>query len=80
MALTRCYRMGYEGRSGWSISFEYNAETVERLKELIPHTDRAWGPETKQWWIAAEYEDVILELFPDFELFLTQPTLFDVGM
>lgn len=76
MGLRQAYRHGWNGRPGWRISFDYDEELVELLKRAIPHTDRAWYPDEKEWWIAEEYADVLERLFPDFVTFRNQPQLF----
>ena len=47
------------------------------MKQTIPHTKRSWDPEKKEWWIDNNYEDELLRLFPDFEVFQKQPRLFE---
>jgi len=56
MYLRQCIRGGdLEKRDGFILSFRYDAGTVEKLKRAIPHTDREWNSETKNWWVSAEY-------------------------
>ena len=69
------YRGRWEGRAGWYIAFAYEVQTVEALKRAIPHVDRAWDGENRIWWVAKEYEDKLLALFPGFEAHLKQPTI-----
>lgn len=77
MGLRTCCRSGDDkGRPGWRFSFEYDEELKDRLKQLIPPSLRAWYPETKEWWIDAGCEQVLLQLFPDFEAHLRQQPLF----
>lgn len=73
--LKQAWRCGHAGRTGWRIAFEYDAETIEALKTAIPHTQRLWDADNREWWIDGEYEDAILTLFPGFEAFLNQPRL-----
>jgi len=72
VSLREAYRSGFEGRPGWRISFDYDAESVEALKQSVPQRDRAYDPETKDWWVALEQEDAILAVFPQFEEHLRQ--------
>ncbi|HEX5326196.1 MAG TPA: hypothetical protein VFW75_05975 [Acetobacteraceae bacterium] len=75
MALTGAYRGGYEGRPGWWISTGYVREEVEALKQAVPHTERAWDPDAKRWWIAIEYEGTILQIWPAFAAYQAQAPL-----
>lgn len=76
--LRLCYRAAHEGRPGWRLAVEYDAAIVERIK-AIPHTQRAWSPSEKEWWVDAEREAELLEIFgADFEVHLRQPSLFEV--
>ena len=68
MNLTQCIKGGSkEGRDGFLIAFRYDEETVEGLKQAIPHTDREWRPESKTWWVNIDYENQLKSLFPNFE-------------
>jgi len=71
----KAYRAGLNDRSGWCLAFKYDDQLVERLKRRIPHTSRAWLPSAKEWWVASEYEQEVLELLPEFEAFLRQAPL-----
>lgn len=75
MALTQAFRAGYEGRAGWCITFRFDADVIRALKERVPWADRSWDGETKTWWVSAEFEDVLLKLLPDFEVYLRQGAL-----
>ena len=76
MSLTSAYRAGDDQDcAGWRIAFTYDAVMVERLKEAIPHQYRSWDAETKTWWVAVEWEGVVLKLFPAFEAYLNQAPL-----
>jgi hypothetical protein len=74
MALQQAYRGG--GRPGWWLRFSYNAELVERLKKTIPHTDRLWSAEAGMWWVHQRWEERLSGLFPDFDAYLQQQSLF----
>lgn len=76
MGLRLCYRAAHEGRPGWRLALEYDAELVERIKE-IPHTQRAWSPAEKEWWVDGKCEDELLEIFgAALELHLRQKAMF----
>lgn len=55
-----------EGKPGYLISFGYDPELVQRLKETVPWGMREWRPETKQWWVSENCEKVLNDLFPGF--------------
>ena len=75
--LTSCIQGGDdELNSGWRIQFEYNADIVENLKLLVPHTKRCWYPVERYWWISNEYTEEIKKLFSNMETFLLQGKLF----
>jgi len=67
MYLRQCIRGGdAEKRDGFILSFRYDVDTVEKLKRAVPHTDREWNSETKNWWVSAEYAPQLQELFSNF--------------
>lgn len=70
--LRQAVRRGHNGRPGWKLYFDYDPDEVEALKRAIPHIDRAWDEEHKYWWVAIEYQDTVLKLFPEFEGYLHQ--------
>jgi hypothetical protein len=66
--LTQCIRGGdKDGRSGFIIGFHYDQDLVEHLKQAIPHTEREWREDQKVWWISLAYENILKELFSNFE-------------
>ena len=68
MNLTQCIRGGNgDMREGFIIAFEYDADAVEALKRLIPHTDREWREDDKAWWVSKDYEVQLKHLFGNFE-------------
>jgi len=68
MFLRQCIRGGNaEKREGFILSFHYDVETVEKLKRMVPHTDREWNPETKAWWVSVDYESQLEQLFSNFK-------------
>jgi len=77
--LAQCVRGGSkDGQSGFIISFRYDQDLVEALKQSIPHTYREWREEDKTWWVSVEYEHILRNLFPNFEaLIYLQGALFD---
>lgn len=62
-------------RAGWAIHFAYDEVVIVELKRRVAPEDRSWNSETRLWWVAAEYEDVLLDLLPEFEPFLRQAAL-----
>lgn len=72
--LKHAYRAGYEGRPGYKIVLDYDADLVEALKRRIPHTERTWNPEYQYWWVSDAYVPTLVELVPALEQFLIQPT------
>lgn len=77
MPLRSCYPAGdADGRPGYRIAFDYDAELVEALKAAVPHTEREWHPKpVLEWWISEQYEPELRRLFPDFETYANQPRL-----
>jgi len=68
MILRQCIRGGNaEKQEGFILSFRYDADTVEKLKQAIPHTHREWYPEAKTWWVSVEYELQLEQLFSNFK-------------
>ncbi len=66
--LTQCVRGGDKnGRSGYVIAFDYDAELIENLKKSVPHTNREWREQSKTWWVSIEYEAVLDNLFGNFD-------------
>jgi len=62
-----CIKAGDENmREGYMIAFNYDEQVVEALKSSIPHTERSYYPDSKQWWISAEYEYKLHQLFGNF--------------
>ena len=51
-------------RVGWSADF---GETQTTLEQRIPAEDRRYGPETSQWRLVDRYDDLLAELFDNFE-------------
>lgn len=73
MTLKVCFRGGdARERPGWYLGFPYDADVVERLKRRIPASMRAWDPAAKLWWVHAEHEETVADLFPDFARFRDQ--------
>ncbi len=51
-------------RIGWSADF---GETETELERRIPQADRLHSPETGQWRVVDRYDDLLAELFDNFE-------------
>lgn len=51
-------------RVGWSADF---GETQAELERRIPAADRVYSPETGQWRLVDRYDDLLAELFDNFE-------------
>ena len=65
------------GKPGFLISFDYDAELVQRLKDTIPAHLREWRPEGKKWWVSEYCEKQLNNLFPGFlEAVVAQRPLF----
>ena len=75
MTLLTCFRAGRDGRPGWRLAWDYAPDVVEDLKARVPHTERAWDEDAGEWWVSAEYEDVLLALVPSFQAYRDQPRL-----
>ncbi len=66
--LTMCIKAGDEAlREGYMIAFNYDEQTVEGLKRLVPHTARQYYPASKQWWVSIQFESVLNQLFNNFD-------------
>ncbi len=79
MNLTQCVRGGsQDGKLGWLISFKYDAEVVQQLKQSIPHTDREWRPLDITWWISEAYAPTLADIFSNFEALSSQRPLFEM--
>ena len=56
--MTRCeltmHDHGPPGYPGFqlSVTFDYDAEAVEQLKDLVPKDQRTYDEATKTWWMA----------------------------
>ena len=55
-----------EGKPGYLISFEYDAEIVQRLKETVPWNLREWRPEEKKWWVSEYCQKQLNDIFSGF--------------
>jgi hypothetical protein len=67
----------YEGKPGYIIEFDYDAETIAKIKDTIPPQFREWRPEEKSWWVSEYCEKQINDIFPGFlEAITAQRTLF----
>ena len=57
---------GLNNESGYLISFDYDADIVNKPKETIPSHLREWNPEKEQWWVSILCETQINDIFPGF--------------
>ncbi len=56
------------GEFGMYLDSPYNPEFIEEMKATVPHEDRKWDPEKKEWWISdAWLDEVDALLFQHFE-------------
>ena len=75
--LTAAWRGGDSlGRPGWNLQFGFSETTIAALKRAIPAEARSWDADDKVWWVRADYESVVLAIFPAFPAFRDQPALF----
>lgn len=76
--LTEAYPGGSwrDGRAGWRFRFTFDLDIIQSLKRQVPPQCREWHEDTREWWVAQEYEEELLALFPAFEAYLRQPQLF----
>lgn len=65
--LISCIKGGSQDRqAGYLITFKYDEELIETLKNSIPHTEREWREESKTWWVSENYECILNTLFKNF--------------
>lgn len=65
------------GKPGYLLTFDYDAQVVEKLKATVPSQFREWRPEEKVWWVSELCEKQINDLFPGFiEAVVAQRPLF----
>ena len=69
------YRGGYDGRPGWWLALDYNADRIEDLKAAIPAKGRTWDQERQEWWVDIEWELELLRVLPSLEAFKAQGSL-----
>ena len=66
-----------DGRMGYILTFDYNYDLIQKLKETIPSYLREWNGDKKYWWIDERCERFINILFPGFlEAVVSQRRLF----
>jgi len=70
------YRGGFEGRPGWRIRVQYDAETVEAVKAAIPWQQRSYDDVNHEWWVAEDQADALERALPSFAAFRSQLELF----
>jgi len=65
------------GKAGYWLWFDYDAEIIRKLKEIIPSYLREWNSDNKKWWVSELCEKQINDLFPGFlEAVVAQQRLF----
>ena len=64
-------------KDGFYLWFDYNPDTIARLKETIPSYLREWDKGEIRWWVSELCEKQINDLFPGFlEAVVAQKRLF----
>ena len=79
MSIIHAYRQPKEGDSrfpGWTLKWSLEPDKLEEFKRRVPWSHRSWSQPKGEWWVSADYEDVVLDLWPDFRAYLDQPQLF----
>ena len=73
MGLRHAYRKERNGRLGWALRFTFDAEQIEALKKAIPAYARSYsGDEEREWWLSLEFEDELLQIFPEMDAYVRQ--------
>ena len=75
MSLHKAYRGGYEGRPGWWLHFDYDANMLDYIKAYKNRVQRAWDEDNKRWWIAEEIAEQVAVWLPGLEAHLRQRAL-----
>ena len=76
-ALTSAWRGGSrDGLAGWRIQFAFDQDVIDELKRVVPAECREWNENERFWWVALSHEHALLRLFPSFEGYLAQGSLF----
>jgi len=66
-----------EGKAGYLLTFDYDSDIIQRLKDTIPGYLREWHPDTKTWWVSELCEKSINDIFKGFlEAVVAQKRLF----
>ena len=55
-----------DGRAGYWLSFDYNPDIIQRIKQTIPSYLREWNDDKKQWWVSELAERAINDIFKGF--------------
>lgn len=55
----------------WIINFGYNRALLDDFRQLIPASGRRFDPETREWWVAKEYDGVLRTLFVNYDRFIS---------
>ena len=75
MRLHQAYRGGHQGRAGWWLHCQYDAEGVEALKAAVAPRTAHWDEDEKRWWVPLEAEDAVLRVVPGLEAYKAQGVL-----
>src|SRR6266702_4635982 len=51
----------------WIVNFGYNRVLLDDFRQMIPASARRFDPETREWWVAKEYEGALRTLFVNFD-------------
>ena len=73
--LSQAYKGGYDGKPGYWLHFHYDEELIERLKQIVPASERTWDEDNKRWWVSEDACERVLAILPQLETFMKQPEL-----
>ena len=79
MSRLRAWVKGGNSRNetGFWLSFDYDLDTISKIKETIPSQYREWNPDKKEWWVSEYCEKQINDIFKGFlEMVRAQKSLF----
>lgn len=55
----------------WIVNFGYNRALLDDFRQMIPASGRRFDPETREWWVAKEYDPVLRTLFVNYDRFMS---------
>lgn len=61
-------RESKDGRR-WILNFGYNRALLDDFRQLIPPSARRFDAETREWWVAKEYDAALRALFANYDRF-----------